>query len=362
MSDVDLEGGLEGADLEGRRTLLAWLRERGATEEELQLAAREHRLALLPTELILRGGRDHTLPDAARAAGLEPEFVQRTWRTAGIPIPPADEPIVDDADLEPLRTAAAVLAAGLSQDAYIDISRIVGRGAAAIADVLVEVSVREFLEPGEGEAEFAMRLQEIAEQLVPMLPQLLAFPVRMHLRDAIRHHALEGQGVAVENLAGSRRMAVAFSDLVGFTELSERLSLQEADAVAARLEEAAARVTEPPVRLVKLIGDAVMLTADEPADLTATLRELHETASDDKHLPELRSGMAYGEIAPRAGDLYGPPVNLASRLAGIAEPGQILASPDAGEALRGKFQTDHVEPVEIKGVGLVAPVAIGLRE
>ena len=109
-----------------------------------------------------------------------------------------------------------------------------------------------------------MRLQETAEQLAPLLPSLLAFPVRMHLRAAVRHHALERRPEGVMALSGTRHMAVGFADLVGFTALSEHASVAESGAVATRLARLAASAAEPPVRLTKLIGDAAMLVSDDP--------------------------------------------------------------------------------------------------
>ena len=67
------------------------------------------------------------------------------------------------------------------------------------------------------------------------------------------------------DLPGSREVAVCFADLVGFTRLGEEVAPEELGHLAARLEALAADAAEPPVKLVKTIGDAAMLTAPEPS-------------------------------------------------------------------------------------------------
>ena len=199
--------------------------------------------------------------------------------------------MLDDEDLEAIKFARLVIDAGFSEDVYVDISRVVGRDAAPTAETLLQVSIERFLDSSPREADFAMRLQEIADQLEPLLPLLLSFPVRMHVRAAIRNLALERRGEDVIALTGTRRMAVGFVDLVGFTALSETLSVTEASGVATTLERLASCVAE------------------------------HEDG-----FPPLKIGAANGEVAARAGDVYGPAVNLASRLSDAAPPGQLLST------------------------------------
>jgi len=349
----DLLADVEPEERKGRKAILAWLLERGVGVDQLREAASKDRLALLPTELVLNRGCNYSLEEAAESSGLDRDFIAKVWRAAGIPVPGADDPILGEEDLEAMQMARRVLDAGIPEEAYIEISRVVGRGATTTAQSLVEMSIERFLEPGEDESAFAMRLEEVAEQLTPLLPTLLAFPVRMHLRDAVRHQALERRGAAIGSLARTRRMAIGFADLVGYTELSERATLAESGNVARRLEELASTVAEPPVRLVKLIGDAAMLVSDETLPLAEAMSRLKQAAGRTAELPELRIGLAAGEVAPRAGDVYGPAVNLASRLAGIGEPGEVLAPADLADEISTGFETRKQQPRDIKGVGQV---------
>ena len=86
-----------------------------------------------------------------------------------------------------------------------------------------------------------------------------------------------------------------------------------------------ASLTQPPVRLVKTIGDAAMLASPEPkALLDATLTLIDAADAEGEEFPQLRAGAALGQALPRAGDWYGRPVNLASRITDVARPGSLL--------------------------------------
>jgi adenylate cyclase len=85
------------------------------------------------------------------------------------------------------------------------------------------------------------------------------------------------------------------------------------------------------VRLVKTIGDAAMLAAPEASPMLDTVLELVEGSRGEAR-PLLRGGVASGAALPRAGDLYGRPVNLASRLTSFARRGSVVASKEVREA------------------------------
>jgi adenylate cyclase len=79
------------------------------------------------------------------------------------------------------------------------------------------------------------------------------------------------------------------------------------------------------VRLVKTIGDAAMLASPDPEPLLgATLALIEAADAEGEDFPQLRGGAALGQALPRAGDWYGQPVNLASRITAVARPGSLL--------------------------------------
>lgn len=133
-------------------------------------------------------------------------------------------------------------------------------------------------------------------------------------------------------MPGARNIAVAFADLVGFTRLGEALTPEELGQVATRLADLARNVVGDPVQFVKTIGDEVMLVSPDPAKLLTAVLDLIDAAAADS-FPKLRVGIAFGPAVSHAGDWYGNPVNLASRVTGIPTPGAVLATESARNAI-----------------------------
>jgi adenylate cyclase len=159
------------------------------------------------------------------------------------------------------------------------------------------------------------------------------------------------EAVSKGELAGSEDITVSFADLVGFTRLGERIPPEELGAVASRLGELASNVAEPPVRFVKTIGDAAMLVSYKPDPvIKATLALVEAAEQEGEEFPQLRAGMAAGPSLRRAGDWYGRPVNLASRITGKARPGTVLTSGDVKERADEKYDWSFAHKRKIKGV------------
>ena len=129
-------------------------------------------------------------------------------------------------------------------------------------------------------------------------------------------------------------MAVGFADMVGFTMLSQHLSDEELAAVVSRFEELAHdTVVALGGRVVKMIGDEAMFvvhTATNAAEIGLSLAEAY---AGDELLSDVRVSLAIGPVLVQDGDYYGPVVNLASRLVGVAHPGTVLISDDLRTAL-----------------------------
>jgi adenylate cyclase len=172
----------------------------------------------------------------------------------------------------------------------------------------------------------------------------------LHLRQMLRSEAITFQ----ERVAGrgeTRRAAVAFADLVGFTELGQSVDVDELSSVAARLSRIAGDVVDPPVRLVKTIGDAVMLVAPEPKELVAASLALVERAEETDDFPSIRAGVAFGPAANHVGDWYGSTVNLASRLTARARPGSVLVTTEVKDAVSGDgYAISSAGPKRLKGI------------
>ncbi|HTM85216.1 MAG TPA: adenylate/guanylate cyclase domain-containing protein, partial [Mycobacterium sp.] len=157
-------------------------------------------------------------------------------------------------------------------------------------------------------------------------------------------------------LPGARQVTVAFADLVGFTRLGEQVSPEQLEQLANRLAELGHEVAVPPVRMIKTIGDAVMLVCPDPAPLLTAVLQLVEAAETADDLLRLRAGIAAGSAVSRAGDWFGSPVNVASRVTGVARPGTVLVTADVHDAIRdgggdGGFQWSYAGARRLKGIG-----------
>jgi adenylate cyclase len=187
------------------------------------------------------------------------------------------------------------------------------------------------LVPGEDEIQLAQASQEFARKAMPDLLAMIGDLFLMRLRSSLEVEAITAAERAAGRLPGARHVTVAFADVVGFTELGEQLSPYDLELLARRLADAAREAARTPVRFVKSVGDAVMLVSPEPTPLVLAMLNLAEIASAND-LPPLRIGVASGSAVTRAGDWFGSPVNLASRVSAAAQPGTVFVA-DSTRAL-----------------------------
>jgi adenylate cyclase len=110
--------------------------------------------------------------------------------------------------------------------------------------------------------------------------------------------------------------------------LGEALPPEELGELAGQLANITHDVVTEPVHFVKTIGDAVMLVSVDTKKLLDAVLQLMEAAAAHD-LPRLRAGMAAGVAVTRAGDWYGSPVNIASRVTDAAPPGSVLVAESA---------------------------------
>ena len=153
-------------------------------------------------------------------------------------------------------------------------------------------------------------------------------------------------------------MAVGFADMVGFTMLSQHLGDEELAAVVARFEELAHdTVVALGGRVVKMIGDEAMFVVRRPTGAAEIGLSLAEAYADDELLSDVRVALAIGPVLVQDGDFYGPVVNLASRLVGVANPGTVLVSDELRSALTDEgaagFDTRALRPRTLKDIGRV---------
>jgi len=210
--------------------------------------------------------------------------------------------------------------------------------------------VRTLMQPGDTERDLALRFAAAAEHMLPLFEPTLSYAFRAHMLEQIRRDVIGAADLAAGEIGTAPEVAVCFADLVGFTKLGEQVETEELGLIAGRLDELATAVAEPPVRLVKLIGDAAMLvSADAAATVEAALKMVEAAEEEGDEFPRLRAGVAFGSVHVQAGDYYGRPVNLASRLTAIAKPGSVLLDSAAKKAAGDDFSYSYAGEKHLKG-------------
>ena len=353
-TDFAAEGLLDGLDGEARSAradLLRALEEEGVPAEDIRAAAQDGRLMFLLAERAVGGTPQYTAREVAERTGLALDRLTTLRRAQGLPAPEPDARVFSDTDLEAARNAIAFEEAGVPFDQQLAVVRVLGRGLGQAAEAMRATVLELVLEPGATEAELARRVGREVERLMPLVNPALDQLLRIHLRQLVRTEAISAAERLEGSLPGAREVTVAFADLVGFTRLGEEVPPDELSRVADRLAELTGDVLRGDVRLVKTIGDAAMLTAPEPGELLGVCLDLVAAADGEgEDFPQLRAGVASGEALSRAGDWYGRPVNLASRLTAIARPGSVLATREVRDAVRDDFKWSTAGRRKIKGV------------
>ena len=349
--------GLGPAARAERVDLLRYLVGLGFSLEQLGHHSELGTLTLLPTNRVLGGDLVYTHDEVVARSGVPAEILDELRQAMGFPHPEPDELAFSDADIESARLAMEAYSLGVSEADLVDVTRVLSRGLAQAADLMREVSLRRVLEPGLSERELAERLCLSAEMLLPIIRPLVSEVMMLHLRGITQDEMIVGAAERAGGvLPGFRDVTVAFADLVGFTRVGEEVPPAELGRVAARLETMARSLAEPPVLLVKSIGDAVLLVSPEAEPLLHCSLSLIDAAdAEGEAYPQLRVGVARGPAQRHAGDWYGRPVNLASRVTGVARPGSVLATSEVHDAAREAFRWSFAGERRIRGVrGAVA--------
>jgi adenylate cyclase len=349
--------GLAGVQRGERLALLRYLAADGVPLAELHRTTASGTLMFLPAERVIGGRARYSAREIAGQTGTELDFLIAVRRAMGLPIPGPDEAVYTEGDLESVRMTKIFREAGVSEEEILDLMRTLGRGLGQAAESIRSLALRLVLEPGVSEHDLAQRYAYTASQLSPMLGPLVTNLLTLHLREMAQSEALSAAERSGGQLAGSREIAVCFADLVGFTRLGELLPPDELAGRAVRLEALTTEVIDAPVRLVKTIGDAVMLTSLEPQPLLDAGLDLLEAAdAEGEDFPQLRAGVAIGAALSRAGDWFGRPVNLASRITQIARPGSLLAEREVRESAREAYRWSYAGERRLRGIREPVPL------
>lgn len=340
------------------RGLRRFLRRRAASDLEIDQAARGRYLSLLVLDRELTPGeRRYTMPQLAAHGGTDVETARTIWRAVGFPSMPDDLPAFTDRDVETLRLFLASFADSWMLDWSLETAlpqaRVVSAAMARVAEAVTDDVARSFrnaLDAGLSDEELA---EIVAERVdFASINQLIGYVFRLQMRAAVWRRLAGADLDALGTVEGG----VGFVDMVGFTALSELLDEREVGELVSRFAALAHdTIVEAGGRIVKTIGDEVMFVTDTPVTAAWIGVQLTERTTSDPNLPETRAGLAFGALVPREGDYFGPVVNLASRLTGLARPGTILASSELGNAISDdeRFAVRRVFTRKVRDIGRV---------
>ncbi|WP_240641525.1 adenylate/guanylate cyclase domain-containing protein [Nocardioides ferulae] len=304
----------------------------GARDSQPELAG-----ALEAVEETLLGSRPHlTRGEVAALAGVPIQQAEQLWRLLGFPHAADDDRAFTESDVQALRLARDLIRLGvIGPDSQAALVRTWGRSFARLAEwqtrLLADLALDLALD---AEVDAAAGVTSLAGEVLPRLEALQAYAWRRHLASAASRLLTVGP-----TAAGSLGvpLAVCFVDIVGYTSRSKSLSEAELVAWLERFEsEATLVVVEAGGRIIKTIGDEVLFVAEDPVGAAeAALQLTARGQDDDDPFPAVRAGLAYGEVLARLGDVFGPVVNVASRLTSLARPGAVLVDQGAYEVLSG---------------------------
>jgi class 3 adenylate cyclase len=318
-----------------RRELLAWLEAQGCTVDELVEAERRGHLHSAAADRRLRPPPTLTREDVADRVGLDVERLDRAMLAAGFPPAPPGVPAFTEEDVNIFRVIPA--AAGLfGEDTLLAFTRVMGASMARIAEAADAMFLADVEGPkrarGASELELAVTIDE-AVRLLGGLPEVLAPLFRRHASAAVERSRAARAGDQFRG-PDRTRLAVAFADLVGFTALAERHDPRTLAEAVGRFEGAASeRAVAAGARVVKSIGDAVMVVGHDPLALVDVALGLVADVAADPQLAGARAAVVAGEVLARDGDYFGPTVNLAARATKEAPPGGVVVNDPVAAAL-----------------------------
>jgi adenylate cyclase len=295
-----------------------------------------------------------TRVEVAAQAGVPLALAEQLWRLMGFPTAADADVAFTAADIEALRLSHDLMELGiLSPERQAALVRTWGRSYARLAEWQTTLLTDVAMEADDPVAQ----LTELAEQVLPRVESLQSYVWRRHLASAA------SRTLAVDSVGSpAAPLAVGFVDIVGYTSRSKALSETELVGWIEGFEDAATGiVADHGGRIIKNIGDEVLYVADTAAaaaEIALCMTARGADASDE--FPEVRAGLAYGDVVSRLGDVFGEVVNIAARLTSVARPGTVLVDRGAHDALgeHASYAFRHLRRTPVKGYSKLQPFVL----
>ena len=318
------------------------------------LAAEDYEHVILGEEPVF------TALEVAAETGVTLEQAQRLWRALGFP-EHGTARAYTRGDVDAVSTLLSLVEGGLLDfDLAVNLTRAVGQTMARLSDWEVSALVHrvEQLRRDGGESTDPL---EIAWQMITdfekPFEELLVYVWRRHLAAAVARTAALS---AREEDLHTTELTVGFADIVSFTALSNEMSEERIGDLVELFEARCADVVAAHRgRVIKSIGDSVLFVNDDPIQAYDTAEGIITVVGRDTRMPDVRVGLASGSVVMRLGDVFGPPVNMASRLTGVARRNRIIIDAATAELLPAdEFETRRLPARPVRGFGIVEPLTV----
>jgi adenylate cyclase len=348
------------------------LLESGVPAESIEHAAIEGLLKFQRTDEYLPYEPDRrserTFGEFQTSAGPRAELLPAVYEVLGLPKPDPSAPIHldEEAMLERFLDAWAMTP---DDDSLIRAARLMAQGTRAAMLGWMELQDEQLAEPARqrllsGELEeFPDEVRVAFMKVTHLAPEMFLWLSARYLENRSVNGIVEG----FELFLASRGLApipdplappsIVFVDLSGFTRLTREHGDESAVVAAASLQRHAdATATRHGGRLVKLLGDGAMLRLTDATVGVEAALDLVETMSGAGAL-SAHAGVHAGPVVERDLDVFGQTVNLASRIAETAGPGEVLVSETVVEAVgNATFGFERIEDAELKGLPEPVPL------
>lgn len=309
---------------------------------------------------LLGGAPKYAVHQAAELAGMDVDSVRRFWRAMGFPyISNAESVLFTEYDIDVMRAHQDFVERGKMDE---DTQNSLIRAQSHLADRIVLWQYEALVE----EAENRYGLDEVSARYwvldhIQDYEQFLVYQTkyawRRHLTAFLRRTEVELEGMSYHGEdAMPLTRAVGFVDLVSFTQRSGELSPHQLVDFIQTFEFTSRDVISSyGARVVKTVGDAVLYISDDLEIGATVVSEIVQALDETPGMPQVRASLVWGGLVSRFGDVFGPKVNLASRLCSVAPVGGILVDRSTAEALmKANERAYRIEPFgspDLQGIG-----------
>ena len=310
-----------------------------------------------------------TLSEVAQRAGTSLEMARKFWRAMGFADVEPDAVHFTQQDVDALRDTATLL--GETCDSALASASVLEllRAQSYTMDRLVLWELETFVtDLGErldlDDTSARLVALDRIDGLVDLLSRQLTYVWRRHMASILGRTDAEVSARGREDTGPDLYpliRSLGFVDIVSFTQRAQGMSKAALTHMLEGFENTARDViTSRGARVVKTIGDAVMYISDDLLVAADVVTALVDELQKGPDAIRVRASLVEGRVISRSGDVFGPTVNLASRLVDAAEPGgirldettamAILHSPEAS-----RYRVGQCHEVVAKGLGQIVP-------